>query len=100
MTDNHLFADPARENKGYAPMASLRAVLKAAAERALHTAPDGQPDALLFTGDVSNDNTDGSYDIFVSAVEDAFGAPPSKTQLRMYTPGNHDVKNLAYMQRR
>ena len=107
ITDNHIYAEAEASNKGYAPAASLAAVLAAAARRR------PRPQALLFTGDVSNDDTEGSYARFVAAVQRAWphlrqhrgaaaaaaaaaGGEGAQTAV-LFTPGNHLVANYAAM---
>ncbi len=78
LTDTHLFETPAGEQKGVNTCASLRAVVADVAAR--H--PDF--DALLLTGDLSQDETPGSYDLLMELLEPLRSAP-------VYAiPGNHD----------
>jgi Icc protein len=77
ITDTHLHADPARRLRGVATHATLAAVLRAA--RAA-----GQADAVLATGDLSQDETAGSYQNFRTLLE-PLGLPV------WCLPGNHDA---------
>lgn len=77
ITDTHLFADRDRELKGTATAQSLQAVL----ERVKQLQP--QPDMLLLTGDLSQDETPESYQHLLAAVTPL--SIPS-----YWLPGNHD----------
>ena len=69
ITDNHLYADPSRENDGLVPAATLEAVLRAAA------AEVPAPDAVVLTGDFTNDDTVASYELARRLVRAAWPAP-------------------------
>ena len=82
ITDCHLFADPARLGLGDVnPAKTLRAVL----ERVTQLSPD----LLLCTGDITNDNSMASYQLFLRCLEDA----GIDCDLRVI-PGNHDRPDL------
>lgn len=78
LTDTHLFANPDQDLKGIQTAASLEAVLKELTEL------QPQPDYLLLSGDLSQDETPESYDRLVDLL-----AP---LQIPAYwVPGNHDA---------
>jgi Icc protein len=77
ITDTHLFADPHQEKKGVVTAQSLQSVL----ERIEQLQP--QPDLLLLTGDLSQDETPESYQYLQSVVSPL--AIPT-----YWIPGNHD----------
>lgn len=84
LTDTHLLADPVALQKGVATTASLQRVL------AYLQTQCPQPDLLLLTGDLSQDESPQSYDRLVDLL-----AP---LQVPSYwIPGNHD--HLATMAR-
>lgn len=78
ISDCHLFASP--ESSGYGgikPAESLKAVLtQAIVER---------PDGLLFTGDITGDDSAASYQLFLHIVRSIAGDIPWRV-----VPGNHD----------
>ena len=79
ISDCHLFATP--ETVGYGnvkPAASLARVLVAAASH--------QPDGILFTGDISGDDSALSYHLFMQLIAD--NAPDIPWRV---IPGNHDL---------
>jgi len=78
ITDTHLFEDPGAEQKGVNTSRTLRAVVDDVAAR--H--PDC--DALLLTGDLSQDETPGSYAQLERLLAPLEGIP------RYAVPGNHD----------
>jgi Icc protein len=81
ITDTHLFADPNQEQKGIVTAKSLQAVL----ERVKHLSP--QPDLLLLTGDLSQDETPESYQ-YLRSVLSPLAIPT------YWIPGNHDDMSL------
>lgn len=81
ITDTHLFADPNQEKKGIVTAKSFQSVL----ERVKQLQP--QPDMLLLTGDLSQDETPESYQhLYRSLVPLSI---PS-----YWIPGNHDDLSL------
>ncbi len=83
ITDTHLFAEPDRTWKGLSTAHTLKAVL----EHLQQIQP--QPDLLLLTGDLSQDETPQSYELLASLI-----APLNIPTY--WIPGNHD--NLQVMQ--
>lgn len=83
ITDTHLFAEPDRTWKGLSTAYTLKAVL----EHLQQIEP--QPDLLLLTGDLSQDETPESYELLISLIS------PLKIPA-YWIPGNHD--NLWVMQ--
>jgi 3',5'-cyclic-AMP phosphodiesterase len=83
ITDTHLFAELDRTWKGLSTARTLQAVL----ERLQQIQP--QPDLLLLTGDLSQDETPESYELLASLIS------PLKIPA-YWIPGNHD--NLPIMQ--
>jgi Icc protein len=81
ITDTHLFADPNQEMKGIVTAKSLQAVL----ERVKQLQP--QPNLLLLTGDLSQDETPESYQHLQTLVSPL--SIPS-----YWIPGNHDTLPL------
>ncbi|UTH75272.1 metallophosphoesterase [Chromobacterium sp. IIBBL 290-4] len=75
LTDLHLFADPAAVFLGHDVYAGLRRVVSALAA--------AKPDAVLLTGDISQDMSEASYHWAAQALA-AFDAPVH------WIPGNHD----------
>ena len=69
VTDLHLYADEARVNDGLVPAASCAAVLAAAA------AASPTPDAVVLTGDFTNDDTEASYRLVKRLVRAAWPEP-------------------------
>ncbi len=83
ITDTHLFAEPDRTWKGLSTAHTLKTVL----EHLQQIQP--QPDLLLLTGDLSQDETPQSYELLACLI--------SPLNIPAYwIPGNHD--NLAVMQ--
>ncbi|XZN98357.1 MAG: 3',5'-cyclic-AMP phosphodiesterase [Microcoleus sp.] len=83
ITDTHLFAEPDRTWKGLSTAHTLKAVL----EHLQQIQP--QPDLLLLTGDLSQDETPESYELLASLI--------SPLNIPAYwIPGNHD--NFLVMQ--
>jgi 3',5'-cyclic-AMP phosphodiesterase len=80
-TDTHLFADPAARLCGIATSDSLDKVL------ALARLNGWPPDAILATGDLSQDGTPESYAHFVRVFD---GLGPAVHCL----PGNHDIPGI------
>jgi len=78
ITDTHLFEDPEGRQKGVNTRRSLAAVVAHAAA----THPDA--DAVLLTGDLSQDETAASYELLLELIEPLRGAPVHAI------PGNHD----------
>ncbi|NJS13030.1 MAG: 3',5'-cyclic-AMP phosphodiesterase [Microcoleus sp. CSU_2_2] len=83
ITDTHLFAEIDRTWKGLSTARTLQAVL----DRLQQIQP--QPDLLLLTGDLSQDETPESYELLASLIS------PLKIPA-YWIPGNHD--NLPIMQ--
>lgn len=83
ITDTHLFAEIDRTWKGISTAYTLKAVL----DRLKQIQP--QPDLLLLTGDLSQDETPASYELLASLI-----APLNIPTY--WIPGNHD--NLPVMQ--
>lgn len=83
VTDTHLFADVAATQKGVNTCQTLRAVVDDVAAR------HGDLDALLLTGDLSQDETPESYELLAQTLAPLRGVPIHAI------PGNHD--NLEYM---
>lgn len=79
VTDNHLYADAERVNDGLVPAETCRAVLAAAAA----AAPSA--DALVLTGDFTNDDSEASYTLMKALVRGAFPQTPV-----FFVPGNHE----------
>jgi len=86
LTDTHLFATPDQTQKGINTYQSLEAVV---ADVAAHH-PDF--DALLLTGDLSQDETPESYDALCGLLAPIRGAPAYAI------PGNHE--DIAHMRSR
>ena len=80
LTDMHLFADPKAALLGIATHASFQAVLSAIAEQNLN------PDLIIASGDISQDQSQASYQAFATMVA-ALKAPC------VWVPGNHDSLN-------
>lgn len=81
ITDTHLFADPNQEKKGIVTAKSLQSVI----ERVEQLQP--QPDLLLLTGDLSQDETPESYQHLYNGL--------SPLSIPTYwIPGNHDDLSL------
>ncbi len=80
VTDCHLFADLESRLAGVRTDASLRAVLE-------HIGKHANPDLLLLTGDLSQDETEPSYRRLLSHLS---GRAPELVWL----PGNHDAPEL------
>lgn len=78
LTDTHLFRDPAGTQKGVNTCDTLRAVVADVAAR------HGDFDALLLTGDLSQDETPASYDLLAQTLA------PIRTAPVYAIPGNHD----------
>jgi Icc protein len=78
-TDCHLFKDDAARLCGMDTAASLNAVVKSAFESS-----HWPPDAVIFTGDISQDETEASYRRFLNVFE------PIEVPV-FCLPGNHDV---------
>lgn len=77
LTDTHLFANEQGAMKGCQTARSLKIVLQAVAQR------QPQPDLLLLTGDLSQDETEDSYRVLLRLVS-PLGIPA------LWLPGNHD----------
>lgn len=86
VTDTHLFADVAATQKGVNTCQTLRAVVDDVAAR------HGDLDALLLTGDLSQDETPESYELLAQMMAPLRGVPIHAI------PGNHD--DLESMQSR
>ncbi len=84
LTDLHLFADPSQKMMGLATARSFQAAI-AHLQQLEH-----QPDILLLTGDLSQDESPESYQYLVQVLG-SLGIPT------YWLPGNHD--NLPLMQR-
>lgn len=87
LTDTHLFRDPGREQKGVNTNDSLAAVVAAVAR------DDPDFDALLLTGDLSQDETPESYDRLADHLSAIRRDAPTHA-----IPGNHE--DLAHMRER
>jgi 3',5'-cyclic-AMP phosphodiesterase len=84
ITDTHLFADDRQEMLGCRTNASFQTVINGIREL------DPQPDILLLTGDLSQDETVASYEYLRSCID--------PLQIPTYwIPGNHD-QGLADME--
>lgn len=77
VTDCHLFPEPDATLLGVKTQASLAAVLEAACR-------ERRPDALLATGDIAQDPTPATYDLFLDTVSAFYDGP------LLCVPGNHD----------
>lgn len=86
VTDTHLFRVPGETQKGVDTHATLRAVVDDI------TANHGDFDALLLTGDLSQDETPESYELLGRVLAPIRGAPIHAI------PGNHE--NLDHMRSR
>lgn len=84
ITDTHLFETPAGTQKGVNTYQTLEAVVKDVA------AGHAGFDALLLTGDLSQDESPGSYELLKELLAPVLTAPAHAI------PGNHD--NLRHMQ--
>jgi 3',5'-cyclic-AMP phosphodiesterase len=82
ITDTHLYADPSGEAYGVNTALSLERVVDAVFVRGRR-----RPDAIVVTGDVSNDLSEGSYRRLRAALANR-GAPV------LCLPGNHDDPRL------
>lgn len=80
LTDTHLFEDDTQTSKGVATVRSFEAVLA-------HMQRVSQPDLILLTGDLSQDETAGSYQRLYRAI-----APLNIPAY--WIPGNHDQPPL------
>ena len=80
VTGFHLSADDARVNAGLLPAARGAAVLAAASAAA------PAPDAVVLTGDFTNDDSEASY---VAAKRLVRAAWPAPTRV-LFVPGNHE----------
>lgn len=78
LTDTHLFADPQQSMRGCITADTFQAVL----DRLRQVQP--QPDLLLLTGDLSQDETPASYQYLLDRIA-PFGI------LVYWIPGNHDI---------
>lgn len=83
LTDTHLFRETDGTQKGVNTHATLRAVVADVAAR------HGDFDALLLTGDLSQDETQESYELLAQTLA------PIRTAPVYAIPGNHD--NLEHM---
>lgn len=82
LTDTHLYADPAGEAYGVNTERSLERVLDA-----VFAGSGLRPDAIVVTGDVSDDMSDGSYRRLRAAL--------SNQRIPVHcVPGNHDDPRL------
>jgi 3',5'-cyclic-AMP phosphodiesterase len=79
LSDTHLFSEPNRELLGIATAESLKTVLSAVRQ--------AQPDLLLLTGDLSQDETARSYEQLRDLIT-PLGIPT------YWLPGNHDQPEL------
>jgi Icc protein len=78
ITDCHLFADIKNQHCGANVYQNLVAVLK-------HLKDNQQVDLIVFTGDLTQDHSNGSYQRFVEAIKICQIESPI-----YYLPGNHD----------
>ncbi len=83
ITDFHLFADKTKMFLGINPYDSLQTIVKSIKNQINNHAPD----LIVFTGDVTQDSSQASYECFASLVSDL----PGK---KVWLPGNHDTPNL------
>ncbi len=81
ITDTHLFADPNQEQKGIVTAQSFQSVLELVEQL------QPQPDVLLLTGDLSQDETPESYR-YLQRLLNPLGIPT------YWIPGNHDDLSL------
>lgn len=81
ITDTHLFADPHEAMKGCVTAETLQAVLAQLKQ------VQPQPDVLLLTGDLSQDETPASYAYLRDRIT-PLGIPA------YWIPGNHDIPEL------
>ena len=81
MTDTHLYADTETVKNDLKPYASLRNVLDTALANA-------QFDALLATGDLTQQSAPETYQLFNELVRERFDGP------MLAVPGNHDLGEL------
>lgn len=79
ITDTHLFADPTACLLGVNTAASFLAVLDEIQDKEIEF------DAIIATGDISQDHSDASYRVFVDGVS-------RWTQPCYWLPGNHDYQ--------
>ncbi|WP_311946544.1 metallophosphoesterase [Halomonas piscis] len=84
ITDTHLHADPLAHSRTGVPMAQLEAVVAAVI--------DERPDAVIVTGDISQDETPASY----AAAARLFDTLPCPWY---WLPGNHDRLDLMAAER-
>lgn len=81
ITDTHLFADPQTCLLGVNTAASFLSVLEEIQDQGIDF------DAIIATGDISQDHTDASYQLFVDGL--------SRWQQPCYwLPGNHDYQQI------
>ena len=78
ITDSHLFGEVTTSKNGVNPFESLKQVLQQALREA-------DADAILHTGDLANDPTEETYQLFYDTVREISNAP------LICTPGNHDL---------
>lgn len=80
-TDTHFFAAEDARLMGVDTSATFQQVVQLAAEQ------QQSPDFYLLTGDLSQDETEGSYIRFSKAIDNLKAAPA------YYLPGNHDSRH-------
>lgn len=80
ITDHHVYSDETRANEGVVPAKTMAKVLAAAKAKV------PSPAALLLTGDFTNDDTAGSYQLVLRLIRETFPAPTPV----MFVPGNHE----------
>ncbi len=78
ITDVHLLGDPARRLLNVNTRESLASVLQQAIG-------EGVPDAIVTSGDLTQDGEPEAYEAFIAAVRQVFDGP------LLCTPGNHDL---------
>lgn len=81
VTDCHLFASPEGRLREMRTLDTLNAVLAQASREA-------EPDAVLATGDISQEADPATYASFLAAVRERFDAP------LLCVPGNHDSEPM------
>lgn len=86
ITDNHLLGDPQKLFLGVNTFKHLTHIIADLNQRIIHN-EISKPDLVVFSGDISQDFSDSSYQLFLKACENI----PYKIAA---IPGNHDDLNL------